>query len=203
VASDGSIYISDLANGRGRIRRVGSDGIINTVAGLDLPSVAFNGDGIPAAQTQLLPRGLDIGPDGALYVAVGEQHRIRRIHSPMPGVSVSEIIIPSEDGQQLYWFDFQGRHLRTLNALTGASLYEFGYDGQGRLVTITDGDGNITRIERDSMGILRPLSLLPDSVRRLYWTPTAIWRASRIRLPKHGNSAVLMMAYSLALRIRA
>ena len=36
--------------------------------------------------------------------------------------------------------------------LTGATLFSFGYDSAGRLASITDGDGNMTTIERNSNG---------------------------------------------------
>ncbi len=151
VAPDGSVYISDL---EGRLRRVGPDGIINTVAGLGQgsTSLSFNGDGIPAAQAQLLPHGLDIGPDGALYVASGANIASAASARPCPACRSARSPFRRRDGQQLYRFDFHGRHLRTLNALTGAPLYEFGYDGQGRLVTVTDGDGNVTTVERNARG---------------------------------------------------
>lgn len=58
--------------------------------------------------------------------------------------------IPSEGGGQLYIFDLNGRHLRTLNTLLGTLVYQFEYDEAGYLVAIADGDGNITRIQRDA-----------------------------------------------------
>ncbi|MFN8495852.1 MAG: RHS repeat-associated core domain-containing protein [Caldilineaceae bacterium] len=151
IARDGSLYISDFQ--QGLIRRVGPDGIITTLAGTGPANPYFNGNGIPVGQAQLSPRGLAVAPDGSLYVAAGfGSSRIRRIHSPLPGVSLSEIAIPSMDGQQIYQFDSHGRHLYTRHALTGAILYAFDYDSAGRLDTITDGDGNVTRIERDADG---------------------------------------------------
>ena len=39
--------------------------------------------------------------------------------------------------------------MRTLNALTGAVLYQFSYNGQGLLTTVTDADGDVTTVERD------------------------------------------------------
>ncbi|MGH8533427.1 MAG: hypothetical protein ACREV1_12060 [Gammaproteobacteria bacterium] len=36
--------------------------------------------------------------------------------------------------------------------LTGALVYQFDYDGQGRLMTVTDGDDDITHITRDALG---------------------------------------------------
>ena len=49
VGPDGSLYIADRANSR--IRRVGPDGIITTVAGNGVSG--FSGDGGPATQAQL------------------------------------------------------------------------------------------------------------------------------------------------------
>ncbi len=74
--STGAYYIADNINGR--IRRVGSDGIISTVAGNNL-NRAFP-DGIPATQAYLNnPRGLWLAPNGDLYVADTENHYIRVI----------------------------------------------------------------------------------------------------------------------------
>ncbi len=36
--------------------------------------------------------------------------------------------------------------------MTGALVYQFDYDGQGRLMTVTDGDDDITHITRDALG---------------------------------------------------
>lgn len=60
-----------------------------------------------------------------------------------------EFRIPSEDGAVVYVFDKGRRHLRTLNSLTGSVQYRFAYDEAG-LTGIEDGNGNITRIERDA-----------------------------------------------------
>src|SRR5262249_10841387 len=55
----------------------------------------------------------------------------------------------------LYVFDLHGRHLRTLSTLTGAVHFQFGYDGAGRLTTVTDMTGSqslVTTIERNGSG---------------------------------------------------
>jgi YD repeat-containing protein len=70
----------------------------------------------------------------------------------MPGFSANDLAIPSTDGSELYQFNSLGRHLKTLNALTGAVKYQFGYDTTGPLKSVTDGDGNVTTIERDAAG---------------------------------------------------
>lgn len=76
VGPDGAIYIADTGNHR--IRRVDTAGRISTVAGTGTSGSA--GDGGPAIQAQLNgPRDVAVGPDGALYVADGENHRVRRV----------------------------------------------------------------------------------------------------------------------------
>jgi RHS repeat-associated protein len=66
----------------------------------------------------------------------------------------NEIILPAENSNQLYIFDATGRHVRTVNALTGGLLYRFVYDAAGHLTSIEDGDSNITLIgdNRDVSG---------------------------------------------------
>ena len=90
LGPDGSLYIADTDNHR--IRRVGPDGIITTVAGggvaAKLDKDSFLGDGGPATKAQLSrPAGLAVGPDGSLYIYDGcysgeslpAFHRIRRV----------------------------------------------------------------------------------------------------------------------------
>src|SRR5262249_2558106 len=64
----------------------------------------------------------------------------------------ASISIASQDASQVYLFDSTGKHLNTLNALTGSVIYTFGYDSSGRLSSVTDADGNVTRIERNANG---------------------------------------------------
>ncbi len=67
------------------------------------------------------------------------------------GFSAFEIPIASEDGSQLY--RFKGRPPFTdLKCPHWSDLYSFSYDSTGRLAQITDGDGNITTIERNING---------------------------------------------------
>jgi RHS repeat-associated protein len=66
VGQDGSLYIADKSNQR--IRRVGTDGIITTMAGNG--TSGHVGDGAPATQAQLHNiNRIAIGPDGSLYIA--------------------------------------------------------------------------------------------------------------------------------------
>ncbi|MGQ0594443.1 MAG: NHL domain-containing protein, partial [Gammaproteobacteria bacterium] len=75
LGPDGSLYIADTSNHR--IRRVGPDGIIRTVAGNEY---GFSGDGGPATQGRLVyPASVTVGVDGSLYIADTGNHRVRRI----------------------------------------------------------------------------------------------------------------------------
>ena len=149
VGSDGTLYIADRSNYR--VRQVGTDGIINTVAGNG--TYGFSGDGGLAIRAQLdEPIGLAQGPDGSLYIADWFNQRVRRVTPLLPSGSAGNLIIPSADAGQIYIFTGSGRHLKTLDALTGAVLYQFDYDGAFHLTSVTDVDGNVTSILRDSSG---------------------------------------------------
>jgi len=67
-------------------------------------------------------------------------------------------LITSPDGGEAYRFDAGGRHLDTLNALTGATLYSFEYSPDGLLTRITDAFGNVTEVTRDAAG--SPLNIV-------------------------------------------
>lgn len=59
-----------------------------------------------------------------------------------------EVRIPSESGAEIYAFDSGGRHLRTLDAVSGADRYAFTHDGEGRLAGARIADEQLCRIER-------------------------------------------------------
>src|SRR5206468_709752 len=121
-----------------RVRWVGPDGIIATIAGGANHGTA--GDGGPATRAQLDgPFGLAVGQDSSLYIADFYNYRVRRVASALPGFASGDSLIASEDGGEVYVIDAGGRHLRTLDAFSGATLYQFAYDGAGRLSSVTDG----------------------------------------------------------------
>jgi hypothetical protein len=74
--SQGRLYVSDSINRR--IRRIDfTADIIETIAGSDS---GYTGDGGPAQNAKFAyPFDLDFGPDGRLYVADQQNHRVRAI----------------------------------------------------------------------------------------------------------------------------
>jgi YD repeat-containing protein len=113
----------------------------------------FSGDGgqRPSHNCSTTSPGFRCG--GRIYIPIrqttafaGSSRRCR--------VCRGNLVIASDDGTELYRFDAAGRrHIDTIHALTGALRHAFGYDAANRLVSVTDADGNITTIERDSAGI--------------------------------------------------
>jgi len=161
---DGSFYVPDVWEAL--ILRVNPEGILSIVAGEN----AYNyGDDLwPANQIYLYNlRCITVGAAGEIYFSQGSSSYpgvVRQLEKPFPRALRTDIVVASEDGTQLYHFTPTGRHLRTLDAVTGNVIYEFGYDAAGLLVTITDIDGDVTRIERDANGLATAI-VSPDGHR--------------------------------------
>jgi RHS repeat-associated protein len=149
---DGSVYVADTGNHR--VRRIGQDGIITTVAGNGQTCSSGQpcGDGGSAMQAAVNPWGLAVNPKGDLYVNVASNTRVRTIRSALPGnLGSLELFVASAGGSEIY--ALEGRHVRTLDARTGATRYAFAYNSAGNLLSVTDGDGNVTTVERDADGL--------------------------------------------------
>ncbi len=144
AGKDGSLFIVDSF--QYRIRHVAPDGILTTVAGRGANN--FSGDGGPATAAGMYPRRIALAPDGSIYMTDETNNRVRVIRPVLPNVADGLVLLPAEDGSELYLFDKNGRHMETRDALTGAPRYVFGYDGSGYLAMVTDGVGNVTTIER-------------------------------------------------------
>ena len=78
VAADaaGNIYVSDTRDHR--VRKINATGIVTTLAGTG--DEGFDGDGGPAAEARLAyPADVAADAAGNIYIADGENHRIRKI----------------------------------------------------------------------------------------------------------------------------
>ena len=138
----GNLLIAE--EGGSRVRMIGADGIITTL--IDQESSG----GVLSS-----PDGLDIGPDGSLYVV--SQTAVVRVGQSLPNAALTDLSVASEDGAELYRFDRLGRHLSTLDTLTGAELRRFGYDDAGLLTQVTERGRRTTLIERGPGGAARAI----------------------------------------------
>ena len=142
---DTGVYVSTY----GRVAHIGPDGMISTALG-DGAEGYIEGGSIDFA----LPghASMSVTGDGRLLASVPGMGRILLIEDALPGIGLDEYLIPSQNRGQLYHFDRDGKHLRTLDAFTGDEIYTFGYDSVGRLVDITDLAGNRSEVHRESNG---------------------------------------------------
>jgi len=84
-----------------------------------------------------------------MYAGTGDFRRVEA-----KAWSTSGFYIAEEDGSVVYYFNSTGRHVYTKSGLTGAILYEFSYDGQGRLGSIEEPFGRTTLFNRNLSGQL-------------------------------------------------
>jgi RHS repeat-associated protein len=154
VGRDGSVYIDD---GGGWIRRVSSNGIITTIANM---VTSWDPDWYGGVLwSRVFPSSSAIGPDGNFYFLGSLVYpggywamysSIEKMSPAIPGVSLGETSIASEDGSQVYVFGANCKHLQTVDALTNVTLYSFTYDSLGLLAAVTDRDSLVTTIQRDA-----------------------------------------------------
>ncbi|MFV9691496.1 MAG: RHS repeat-associated core domain-containing protein, partial [Desulfobacteria bacterium] len=159
VAVDGSgnLYIADTYNWC--IRKVDTSGIITTVAGDG--TQGYSGDGGPATEAKLRGlHGVAVDTSGNLYIADRNNHRIRKVGSPSTFANaMTDGDIPFAEANGLgHIMSSSGRHKQTIDLDTGTCLYEFGYDDDDNLVSITDRFGNRTTVDRDGRGL--PIAII-------------------------------------------
>ena len=151
ASQDGTVRFAD---GTGFVLALGPDGDVARIAGEEMPMPTFASRAANFAADPSLPgaRGLALAPNGDLLVSDGGA-QVLRFASALPGFTDDGISIASEDGLEVYEFSRVGRHLRTVEALSGRVLYRFVYDDAGRLIEVRDAVDDVTRIERAANGM--------------------------------------------------
>jgi RHS repeat-associated protein len=137
----GTIVFSDQSGAL--LRAVLPDGSIRTLS--DCETISFCIEGVAVA------------PDGTILIN-NFNRRIYRLRPPSSAQVAAASSIASRGGSEVYEVDATGRHASTRDVRTGTIKYGFGYEGAGRLSTITDMDSLVTTVQRDSLG--RPTGIL-------------------------------------------
>lgn len=132
---DGGVYIGDVRNRR--VRRVGTDGTITTVAGTG--TRGFSGDGGPAVAADLsTPSSVAVGRDGAVLVVDGFNNRVRRVDA---AGTISTVAGTGPAGLSGDGGPATEAPLRTPEGIA--------FDPQGRLVVVEGYTGAVRRVEAD------------------------------------------------------
>lgn len=209
IASD--LFMNSLGHSRSAVVRVNGDGTVTTVA-------ASNGAGcvINSGVLNQMGQARAVCSDSLFTaIAVNAENEIVAAHGPnlvyigtkqtrcigtqgamatsCEGAvsSGNEKVFASGDGAQLYVIDQFGRHVRTVDSRTKALMHVFGYDSASRLVTVTDGNGKVSRIERNVEGA--PTALVGPYGQRTDLAVDAQGRLTRVTNP---NGDTYRMAYA-------
>jgi uncharacterized protein (TIGR03437 family) len=147
VDAAGNIFIADMGNYR--VRRISTDGTINTVAGNG--GGGFSGDGQAATQAQLQPVSVAVDNKGNLFIGDAANSRIRKVDSqgiittiagsstpgfagdngPATSAQVSLVVSLAADGAgNLYFADFFNFRVREITA-AGTMTTVAGSGGRG------------------------------------------------------------------------
>lgn len=142
VAADGTLYVADAKNST--IRRVGSDGLVSTIAGTGRAGFA---DGAASFARFAEPQGIAIRADGALLVADAGNHRIRIIAGGIVSTVAGSGVDGASDG---------AASAATFRHPRGIAL-----DHAGNVYVADTGNGLIRRVGAD-FSLVTTISGSPD-----------------------------------------
>jgi RHS repeat-associated protein len=152
VAQDGTVYFDT----RQRMYRISPDGTLLRVAGNDQAVDAGDG-GLATAASLSSSQAFSVGPNGTLLVASSSSVRSVAPFTPAPvaappswNVLSNVYFYPVDD--QVFVFDTQGRHLRTVDRMAERPINELVYGTAGLLAGVRGTFGELTQIQRDASG---------------------------------------------------
>ena len=149
VGPDGALYFAERRSGGHVVRRVGAGRHHHHVRGPSATRPASTaGTAAPPRRRPARRSASRPHPTARLRRHHGTQNFtgfVRRISRPLPIGDGGAGLVPSPDGAQAFAFDAAGRHVRTVDGVTGGTLLTFGYDSAGRLES-----GHRRRRERDA-----------------------------------------------------
>lgn len=181
----GNVYITDIGNNR--VRKVGTTGIITTIAGTG--SITDGGDGGPATAAGVYdPYGIAIDGTGNIYVAEDHGHRIRKVNTSGIITTIAGTGMPGFSGDN--------------GPATVAQLYRsvgVGVDASGN-VYIADSHNNRIR-KVNSAGIIMTIvgndtagyngdGIAPDSAQLSTPSAIAFDKHSNLYISDFGNDRI-------------
>ncbi|HEX5000693.1 MAG TPA: hypothetical protein VFY29_20890 [Terriglobia bacterium] len=155
VAAAGDIYIADRGNNR--VRRVGTNGIISTVAGNGASGATGNGG--PATAASVTPWALALDGMGNLFIGQSFERVVRRVDSA--GIITAVAGLPNSG--------FNGDGGPAISANLG-DVDGLAFDVYGRLFIADNGFHRIRRVTPDT-GVPTVTSVAPASAGQ--WTTAA------------------------------
>ncbi|MEK6555542.1 MAG: hypothetical protein AABZ31_09905, partial [Bdellovibrionota bacterium] len=184
LSDDERLFASSLS---GVIGQADRRGIVQIVPNSEQEEGDTGDDG-PAIEASFSAiGGIAFAGNGDLIVADRANDRLRKIEGFRPPGSTEKMVV-SKNGSEVYIFNLQGRHLRTLDALTGDVLLYFDYNAQGHLIAVRDQFNNTTQIVRDSnsvptqivspYGVITNVAVSNDELIRLTTPKGEIYRMS-------------------------
>ncbi|MBM4379521.1 MAG: hypothetical protein FJ086_09515, partial [Deltaproteobacteria bacterium] len=167
LSPEGYVYFGQdgsSAPNRG-VRRLSPAGVIDGFLG---NGSGFQDYAAPEDVATPSPLAISFFPDHteehpAVAVAVGTttssfNNRVVKVASVSRELGEGDILVPNGDTRELYVFDASGRHLSTRHLITGAILWSFSYDADGRLASVTGPRGGLTTLTRNTAGDLTALT---------------------------------------------
>ena len=163
---NGDIYLAESDGQRiNRINRITTDGRLELFAGRESKCNCQDPECPCYDETVLLASdtvfgsisSLTVSPDGSIIVADQANRRIRSIKSSIPELiqRTQEYEVYSPETQEVYLFNRFGLHIQTRNIPSGTTIFRFSYSvstSNGKLIAISDAQGNKLKIMRDYAG---------------------------------------------------